>query len=82
MLSWTAPTTNTDGAAITGLAGYRVYVGTDPNDLSLRGGVSGFSSTTFAVIGLAPGTYYFAVTAYNLSGKESAKSNLGSKTIK
>jgi hypothetical protein len=80
-LSWTAPTTNSDGTAVTGLAGYRIYVGTDPANLSLRGGISGSQATTFEVLGLAPATYYFAVSAYNESGEESAKSNIGIKTI-
>jgi hypothetical protein len=77
-LSWTPPSTDTDGAPVTGLAGYRIYVGTDPSDLTLRGGTD---STTFIVSGLGLGTYYFAVTAYNFYGEESAKSNIGSKTF-
>ena len=27
-LNWTAPTTNTDGTALTDLAGYKIYYGT------------------------------------------------------
>ncbi len=81
LLSWSAPTTDTDGEPVTGLAGYHVYMGSDPGDLSLRAGVSGAASTTFEVSGLASGTYYFAVTAYNESGIESEMSNIGSKTF-
>ena len=80
-LSWSAPTTDTDGEPVAGLAGYRIYMGADPSDLALRAGVSGAASTSFEVSGLAPGTYYFAVTAYNDSGTESEKSNIGSKTL-
>ena len=80
-LSWSAPTTDADGGPVTGLAGYRIYMGADPADLALRAGVSGAASTTFEISGLASGTYYFAVTAYNASGVESEKSNIGSKTF-
>jgi hypothetical protein len=80
-LSWTAPTTDTDGVPVTGLSGYRIYVGRDTTNMELRGGTSGADSTTFLVSGLGKGTYYFAVTAYNYDGAESAKSNIGSKSF-
>jgi hypothetical protein len=72
---------DTDGSPVTGLAGYHVYVGTDAANLTLRGGVSEPDTKTFEVTGLGPGTYYFAVTAYNEYGEESAMSNLGTKTF-
>jgi hypothetical protein len=81
LLSWNAPSLDTDGSPVTGLAGFHVYAGTDAANLSLRGGVSDAETTTFEVSGLGPGTYYFAVTAYNQYGEESAKSNIGSKTF-
>lgn len=81
MLTWDAPTTDTDGTPIVGLAGYHIFMGTDPNNLSLRGGVNGAQSTSFEVSGIGPGTFYFAVTAFNEDGEESAKSNLGNKTF-
>ena len=57
----------------TDLAGYKVYYGT-------ASGVYGApitlgKTTTHTVTGLAPGTYYFAVTAYNTAGLESGFSN-------
>jgi hypothetical protein len=36
---------------------------------------------THTVADLAPGTYYFAVTAYNSMGDDSAPSNESMKTI-
>ncbi|MBM4220223.1 MAG: hypothetical protein FJ171_11500 [Gammaproteobacteria bacterium] len=33
-LSWYPPTTNSDGSALTNLAGYRIYYGRNPNDLT------------------------------------------------
>jgi hypothetical protein len=80
-LSWTPPTTNTDGSPLTNLAGYRVYwgpsAGTYPNSVTVNN--PGLSS--YVVSNLAPGTYHFTVTAVNSSGVESARSNSGSKTI-
>jgi hypothetical protein len=80
-LSWTAPTKNTDGSPITGLAGYHIYYGTDPNHFARIIKISGAASTKYVVNGLSPGTYYFAVSAYNAMGRESVKSNVVSKSI-
>jgi hypothetical protein len=38
-------------------------------------------TTSYTISGLAPGTYYFAVRAYDASGNESGYSNEASKTI-
>jgi hypothetical protein len=80
-LSWTPPTTNTDGSALTNLAGYRVYwgttAGTYPNSVTLNNA----GLTSYVVSSLAPGTYHFAIAALNSAGVESAKSNSSSKTI-
>jgi fibronectin type III domain protein/BACON domain-containing protein len=72
-LTWAADTS-------TGLAGYKVYMGT-------ASGVYGTSLnvgnvTSYVVSNLAVGTtYYFVVTAYNTSGSESPPSNEVSKSI-
>jgi hypothetical protein len=80
-LSWTAPTENTDGTPISGLAGYHIYYGTSANALTTTITISDPTETSFVVSGLAPGTYYFTVVAYNSAGVDSAQSNMGSKTI-
>jgi len=80
-LTWVAPTANTDGSILNTLAGFHVYYGTNANALTQEIDVPGATSTSYVVSGLAPGTYYFAVTAYSSSGTESADSNVGSKTI-
>jgi hypothetical protein len=80
-LSWTAPTENADGTPITGLAGYHIYYGTNQNALTSSVSVSGATDTSYVVGGLAPGTYYFAVVAYNTMGVDSPDSNVVSKTI-
>ena len=80
-LTWLPPTTNTDGSALTNLAGYKVYWGTSqgtyPNSTTLNN--PGLSS--YVVSNLAPGTYFFVATAYNTAGVESTFSGIATKTI-
>jgi hypothetical protein len=80
-LTWTAPRQNTDGSSLTDLAGFRVYSGTDPGALAPRQLVADPLATQVQVTGLPSGTWYFAVSAYNIGGVESALSNVGSKSI-
>jgi len=80
-LSWSAPTRNTNGTPLTDLAGYTIYYGTDPNDLTQTINVPMPSATSFEVSNLPPGTYYFAVAAYTSIGTQSEAASAGSKTI-
>jgi hypothetical protein len=80
-LTWTAPTTNTDGSALTDLAGYHIHYGNSPSALSSVIDVANAGATSYVVGSLASGTWYFAVSAYTTSGLESALSNSGSKSI-
>jgi hypothetical protein len=80
-LSWTAPTKNADGSLITALAGYHIYYGTDPHNFTQTIRIKGAAHTTYVVLGLTAGKYYFAVSAYNAMGRESVKSNVVSKSI-
>jgi hypothetical protein len=80
-LSWTAPTHNTDGTPVTDLAGYRILYGTSASAMTTTITVANAAETSYVVGGLAAGTYYFAVVAYNSAGMDSSKSNVGSKTI-
>lgn len=81
LLSWTAPTQNTDGSALTNLAGYRVVYGTSASTLHQTIEVADPGMVAYCVTGLAPATYYFAVRAYTSTGAESANSNVVSKVI-
>ena len=81
MLSWTAPTLNTDGTPLTDLGGYRVYHGVDPALLTDVRTLVGTATTGYQFNSLPSGTHYFAVTAYNLNGIESVLSSVGPKTI-
>jgi hypothetical protein len=78
-LSWNAPTTNTDGTPLTDLVGYKVYMGTSSGNYTTVVNIG--NVTTYVVNNLAPGTYYFVVTAYDSSNIESSFSNEASKTI-
>jgi hypothetical protein len=68
-----------DANSETDLAGYKVYYGTASRTYGTPIIIG--TQTTYTVTGLAPGTYYFAVTAYNTSSLESGFSNEVTATI-
>ena len=80
-LSWQAPTTDTNGAALTDLAGYRIYYGTSATSLSETIQLTSVGLQTYVIQNLASGTWYFAVTAVASTGVESGLSDVVSKTI-
>ena len=80
-LSWTPPTENTDGTPVTDLAGYHIYYGTTEGAWTSTITVLEATETSYVVSGLAPGTYYFTVVAFNTAGDDSPESNVASKTI-
>ncbi len=75
-LGWQPPTQNSDSSPLTNLAGYRVYFGTAPTALSSRLDFSSPGIARCVVSGLAAGTWYFAVSAYNSSGVEGELSEI------
>jgi hypothetical protein len=80
-LDWMPPTQNSDGSVLTNLAGYTVYYGTSPNDLSQSVKVTNPGLTAYTVTGLNSGTWYFAVTSYSADGVESGRTSTVSTTI-
>lgn len=80
-LSWQAPTTNTDGAALTDLAGYRIYYGSSAGNLNDTIPLTSVGLQTYVIDNLAAGTWYFAIRAVASTGAESALSDTVSKTI-
>jgi hypothetical protein len=80
-LTWTAPTENTDGTPLTDLAGYTIYYGTSPTDLTQTIQLPNPGATSYEVSNLSAGTYYFAVAAYTALGTQSAQSSVVSKAI-
>ena len=80
-VNWTAPTTNTDGSALTNLASFRIYYGTSASSLSQKSDVTDNTRRSATISPLTPGTWYFAVRAVNTSGTESDSSNVTSKAV-
>jgi hypothetical protein len=80
-LSWTPPTQNTDGSALTNLAGYRLYYGLSAGSLNQTIEIANPGVTTYVIENLSPGTYFFAVRAYSSAGGESVNSNVASKVV-
>ena len=67
----------------TDLAGYNIYVGTAPGSYSYPGSPIAVGRTdNYTITGLPSGqTYYFAISAFDLSGNESGLSSEVSKSI-
>lgn len=80
-LSWSAPTENTNGSALTDLAGYSIYYGTSATTMTNMISINTVGMLTYVVSELTPGTWYFAVVAVSDSGMESNPSTTVEKTI-
>ena len=73
-LEWQAPTENVDGTPLNDLAGYRIYYGQFSRSYTDEVSVADELSTQHE-IELPSGSYYFAMTALDGQGNESAYSN-------
>jgi len=80
-LSWAAPTENTDGSALTNLAGFDIYYGTSSSSLTQKITLNSVGLLTYVVENLNSGTWYFEVVAVNSSGVRSGPSSVVSVTI-
>ena len=80
-LTWQPPTQNTDGSPLTNLNGYRIHYGTQSGNYEAAIDIDNSSITRYVVENLAPGTYFFAVSAVSQNGAESDLSGEASKTI-
>lgn len=80
-VSWSPPTTNADGTALTDLAGYRIYYGRTPDDLESVAVVDNPGTTRSVIDNLSPSTWYFAMTSVDHAGLESSRTQVGSVTI-
>jgi hypothetical protein len=74
-VTWTAPITNTDGTALTNLAGFRLYWGTTAGTYTTSRDIGNVKATTLNVLGIFSGNWFMAVTAYDTTGNESGYSN-------
>ena len=81
-ISWQAPSTNTDGTALTNLAGFYIHYGYSSAKLDHMVMIAAVNTFSYVVDKLAAGsTYYFAVSSFTTNGVESDKSKVVSKTI-
>ena len=80
-LSWTPPTENTDGSAITDLTGYYIYYGSTSRSYPNRVRIDNPSISTYVIESLIPDTYYVAATSFNSVGVESTFSDEAVKTV-
>jgi hypothetical protein len=80
-LNWSTPTQNTNGTPLTNLAGFRIYYGNVPGNLSQSAQIASPGVTTYLIGNLTPGTWYFGLVDYTATGMESSLSNIASTTI-
>lgn len=80
-ISWQAPTQNTDGSALTDLAGYRIHYGRSAAELTSTVQIANPSVTRYVIENLSPGTWFFAARAFTAGGRESELSNIGTKVV-
>lgn len=80
-LSWAPPMQNADGTPLTDLAGYRIRWGTQSGDHPNLKVVDNSGVSNFVIEGLAPGNYFFTVSAVDTSNNESQASNEASGTV-
>jgi hypothetical protein len=80
-LSWMPPTENSDGSALTDLAGYRLHYGRSQTGLDQTIVINNVSLSSYVVENLSAGTWYFALVTVNARGTTSTMSSVASKTI-
>lgn len=81
-LAWTPPTQSTDGSALNDLASYRIRWGTQPGDHPNLREVDNPGVARFVIDGLAPGNYFFIISAVDTSNNESEASNEATGTVR
>jgi hypothetical protein len=80
-VNWSTPTQNTNGTPLVNLAGFRIFYGTDPNNLSQSAPIANPGLTSYVLSNLAPGTWYIGLSDYTASGVQSSLSNIASTTV-
>jgi hypothetical protein len=73
-LSWSAPTENTNGSALTNLAGYIIYYGTSASAMTQTIDINTVGMLTYVVENLSAGSWYFQIVAVNSAGEQSTPS--------
>jgi Putative Ig domain len=80
-VNWSPPTQNTNGTALTNLAGVRIYYGPSASSLSQLTQVAGTAVNSYTISNLSAGTWYFGALAYTTTGAQSSMSSIVSKTV-
>lgn len=79
-LTWTAPTLRTDGSAYTNPDGYRIFYWVDSQPEMVYD-VTDPAVTTQTLTNLGAGLWSFQMTAYDVDGVESSRTNIVTKEI-
>jgi Putative Ig domain len=80
-LSWTPPTSNSDGTKLTDLSGFRIYFGNTSDALTQQITIDNAGINEYVVKNLTAGVWYFALKAYNSMNEESDLSPVIQKTL-
>ena len=81
-IAWTAPVARADGSplSLAEIGGYRVYYGSTEGDYPNRLDVNDGSAVEVTLNNLPLGRYYFVVTTYDVTGRESEFSSVLMRT--
>jgi hypothetical protein len=80
-LTWTPPTLNTNGSALTDLAGYFIYYGTSANQMNRSIRIASAGMTSYVVSNLSPGTWYFSIASFTAANVLSTSSGVASENV-
>lgn len=80
-LTWAAPTENTDGSALSDLAGFTIVYGTSQASLDQTVRIDNATASTYTLDNFPSGTYYFAIKAFTAGGAESVLSQVVTKAF-
>jgi len=61
---------------LTNLAGYHIYYGTSASTLNQRIEITNPGLSTYVISNLTPGTWYFAVAAYNTANYDGGNADV------
>ena len=80
-VSWLPPLKNTDGSTLLDLHGFQIHFGRSAASLNQVVKISNASISRHVIDNLSSGAWYFAVSAINSRGNQSALSGVRSKVV-